>query len=120
LDHTKEECNVENAAFVVGKGRTMKMDLTEIEGEYEKEKIYSFLSTAWAIIADCDLNSEGLRWMGSARFTVWGVLKIICMKRYRGTVWYRGQKVRTKQEGEALKEGVSEIEENRYFSPELP
>lgn len=90
LDHTGETCTIENAAFVVGKGRTLKMDLTEIEGEYQKDKIYSFLSLAWAIIADCDLNSEGLRWMGSPRFTVWGAYRCLCLRRYRGTVWYRG------------------------------
>jgi proteasome lid subunit RPN8/RPN11 len=33
LDHAKEDYNVENAAFVVGKGRQMNMNLTEIVAE---------------------------------------------------------------------------------------
>lgn len=86
LDFSEEEYGVENAAFIVGKGRSMRMDLTEIEAEYEKEKIYSFLSTAWAVIADCDINSEVLRWMGPPRFTVWGLYRICCMMRYRATI----------------------------------
>ncbi len=88
LDFGGEEYGVENAAFVVGKGRSMRMDLTEIEGEYETQKIYSFLACAWAVIADCDLNSEVLRWMGPPRFTVWGLYRVLCMRRYRGTIQY--------------------------------
>jgi hypothetical protein len=34
LDHGGEEYSVENAAFVVAKGRATRMDLTEIEAEY--------------------------------------------------------------------------------------
>ncbi len=34
LDHAGETYSVESAAFLVAKGRTMKMDLTEIEAEY--------------------------------------------------------------------------------------
>lgn len=58
-----------------------------------KEKIYSFLSVAWAIIADCDINSEVLRFLGSPRFTLWGVFRVIFMKRYRGSVIYSGYKM---------------------------
>jgi diacylglycerol kinase family enzyme len=34
LDYSNEDFSVENAAFIVAKGRSTKMDLTEIEGEY--------------------------------------------------------------------------------------
>jgi hypothetical protein len=34
LDHANEEFSVENASFVVAKGRITRMDLTEIEAEY--------------------------------------------------------------------------------------
>jgi sphingosine kinase len=36
LDYSGEEYSIENAAFLVAKGRTTRMDLTEIEAEYEK------------------------------------------------------------------------------------
>ena len=39
LDYAGEEYSIENAAFVCAKGRTMRMDLTEIEAEYETQKI---------------------------------------------------------------------------------
>lgn len=35
LDYAGEEYGVESAAFLVAKGRSMKMDLTEIEAEYQ-------------------------------------------------------------------------------------
>lgn len=34
LDHSSEEFSVENAAFIVAKGRITRMDLTEIEAEF--------------------------------------------------------------------------------------
>ena len=104
LDFAGEEYSIENAAFVSAKGRTTRMDLTEIEAEYEKHKIYSFLSTFWGVIADCDINSEVLRWMGSARFTVWGVYRVLCPVNYLGSIMYTGQKVGNKQDVDNLDE----------------
>jgi len=34
LSYAEEEYSVENATFIIAKGRQMKMDLTEIEAEY--------------------------------------------------------------------------------------
>jgi hypothetical protein len=34
LDYAGEDYSVENAAFIVAKGRSTRMDLTEIEAEY--------------------------------------------------------------------------------------
>lgn len=76
LTQAGEEYGVMNAAYLIAKGRSMRMDLTEIEAEYQKDKIYSFLSTFWGVLADCDINSEVIRCVGSARFTIWGKLKI--------------------------------------------
>lgn len=90
LDHSGEDFSVENAAFIAAKGRSTRMDLTEIEAEYQKEKIYSFLSTFWGILADCDINSEVIRWAGSARFTIWGVYRVLCTRTYRGSLFYTG------------------------------
>ena len=36
LDYAGEDYSVENAAFVIAKGRSTRIDLTEIEGEYMK------------------------------------------------------------------------------------
>lgn len=93
LDHAGEDYSVENAAFLVAKGRSMKMDLTEIEAEYETQKVYSFLSLFWGILADCDINSEVIRWIGPSRFTLWGIYRVICKKNYNGTLYYSGSRL---------------------------
>ena len=104
LSYAGEDYGIENAAFIAAKGRTVKMDLTEIEAEYQKEKVYSFLSTFWGVLADCDINSEVLRWMGSARFSVWGALRVICPREYPGSIYYTGQKVGNRKEAAELDE----------------
>jgi hypothetical protein len=50
--------------------------------------------------------------MGNARFTMWGVFRVLCMKRYRGSIWYRGTKVRRREEGENMMKGIGEFEEH--------
>jgi hypothetical protein len=35
LDFAGEDYSIENSAFLIAKGRTTRMDLTEIEAEYE-------------------------------------------------------------------------------------
>jgi sphingosine kinase len=90
---SKEEYGVQEAAFLVAKGRKMLMDCTEIEGEYEPHKIFSFLSVAWAYVADCDINSEAIRCIGSPRFTMWGIYRILFLRKYMGCFSYNGFQV---------------------------
>lgn len=98
LNYAGEEFSVENAAFVVAKGRVVRMDLTQIDAEYQSEKIYSFLSTFYGVLADCDINSEVLRCIGSARFTIWGIYRIICLKTYLGSLFYTGHRLTNKNQ----------------------
>lgn len=59
------------AAVAIIKGIRSPMDLMAItQGD---KKYYSFLSQAVGLVADVDLGTESLRWMGSFRFT-WGAL----------------------------------------------
>jgi sphingosine kinase len=59
------------AALEIVKGMRTPLDLIAItQGD---ERFYSFLSQAVGIIAETDLGTESLRWMGGFRFT-WGIL----------------------------------------------
>ncbi|KAL6704812.1 sphinganine kinase lcb4 [Coniothyrium glycines] len=59
------------AALAVVKGLRTPLDLSSItQGD---RRILSFLSQSVGIVAETDLATEHLRWMGSARFT-WGFL----------------------------------------------
>ncbi|CAG8455818.1 9277_t:CDS:10 [Paraglomus brasilianum] len=68
------------SALGVIKGKSFKMDICSItQGE---NRYFSFISQTYGIVADCDLGTEHLRWMGDLRFT-WGALKYILQgKRY--------------------------------------
>ena len=49
---------------------------------------FSFLSLEWAIVADIDIESESLRYLGAARFDVYGLIRCLCLRRYRGRFSY--------------------------------
>jgi len=79
-----EKDGIHSAAFAVAKGRTSKMDLTELDLEYNEKKVYMFLLMAWAVVSDCDINSEVIRCCGPPRFTVWGVYRVLSVRHYAG------------------------------------
>ena len=70
------------------------------------------MSTFWGVLADCDINSEVIRWVGSARFTLWGIFRVICMKRYAGSMYFTGSKFFNKKDAHAINEDS--------FTPDLP
>ena len=92
LDRSGENYGVNEAAFRIIKGNIVNVDLTEYTLEYEPaKKVYSFLSLAWSIVADIDINSEAIRCCGPTRFTVWGVWRCIFMRNYWGSLRYLGE-----------------------------
>ena len=46
--------------------------------------VHSFLAIEWAIVADVDLESEKYRFLGSLRFTVGAIKRILNLRVYRG------------------------------------
>ena len=92
LNRADENYGVMEAAFRIIKGNSVRMDLTEITFEYEpNKKVYSFLSLAWSIVADIDINSEVFRCCGPSRFTVWAAWRILFMRDYYGSLRYIGE-----------------------------
>ncbi len=96
LHHQNENHGIDEAAWLVIRGKRAYMDLTELKLEYQVQPIYSFLSVAWAVIADCDLNSEVLRCLGSVRFTIWGVWRCLALLRYQASLTCSGTSVRNR------------------------
>lgn len=62
------------ATFEMLKGKRRKMDMMHLV--QDKSSCYAFLSVTWALIADIDLESEGMRWMGDTRFTVAALVRL--------------------------------------------
>lgn len=50
--------------------------------------MFSFLSVAWGLLADVDIESERLRMLGGQRFTIWSVHRLISLRTYRGRISY--------------------------------
>jgi sphingosine kinase len=62
--------------------------------------VFSFLSVSWAVIADCDINSEVIRSLGSMRFTLWGLWRVLALARYEASFDCEGFKVSNKNYNE--------------------
>lgn len=76
------------SAFLIARGASRDIDIAAIETS-TSSVLYSFLCLEWALFADIDIESEWLRCCGAARFTFWGVWRIMCcLRRYHGTFSY--------------------------------
>ncbi|KAF4962092.1 hypothetical protein FSARC_9826 [Fusarium sarcochroum] len=68
------------AALAIIKGIVTPMDLVSVTSG--SDRIMSFLSQTLGLIAECDLGTENMRWMGSARFEVGVVQRMFKKKCY--------------------------------------
>ncbi|KAF8936050.1 ATP-NAD kinase-like domain-containing protein [Dissophora ornata] len=72
--------HVGNAVLGIIKGKAMPVDLCSVtQGD---NRFFSFVLQSFGLIADVDLGSEHLRWMGEARFTVSAVGKVLSQTSY--------------------------------------
>lgn len=53
-----EKYSAELCSYLIIKGYSRNLDIMEIETPSREKKIYSFLSVAWGLLADIDLESE--------------------------------------------------------------
>ncbi|XP_046644308.1 sphingosine kinase 2-like isoform X2 [Daphnia pulicaria] len=51
-------------------------------------KLISFLSVGWGLMADIDIESERLRMIGEARFTVGALARVMRLRTYKATIFY--------------------------------
>ncbi|KAH7193229.1 ATP-NAD kinase-like domain-containing protein [Fusarium flagelliforme] len=68
------------AALAIIKGIVTPLDLVSVTSG--NNRIISFLSQSLGLIAECDLGTENMRWMGSARFEVGVVQRMYKKKCY--------------------------------------
>ncbi|KAI1302144.1 sphinganine kinase lcb4 [Mortierella claussenii] len=73
--------HVANAVLGVIKGRAMPVDLCSVT-QQDNKRFFSFELQSFGLIADVDLGSEHLRWMGEARFTMSAVGKLLAQTTY--------------------------------------
>ena len=75
------------AALCIVKGIRTPLDLTSItQGD---SRTLSFLSQSLGVVADVDLGTEHLRWMGSARFTYGFFVRVLRKTVYPCDLWVK-------------------------------
>lgn len=84
--HTGEVNDPMTSIFMIAKSRTTKIDLAKYQTR--NSTIFGFLTYAYAMIADIDIESEVIRWIGSLRMDLWGALSVLRMRRYRARLTY--------------------------------
>lgn len=68
LNDNYQSVDVDTATLYCIRGHVKQRDLALMN--VENNQFYSILAMLWGFIADTDFESEGMRWMGSIRFTV--------------------------------------------------
>ena len=82
-----QECfSATDYSFIIAKGKTVAMDLSRYETR--SDNYLSFLTFSWALIADIDIESEVLRWMGWLRMEVYSAWRILNLRSYRAKLSY--------------------------------
>lgn len=76
------EAQVLHSTYVLIKHHQLAMDLVALELESGK-RIYSFLSVAWGLTSDVDIESEKYRRVGNFRFTIGAIVRILGMSAQR-------------------------------------
>ncbi|XP_046352905.2 sphingosine kinase 2-like [Haliotis rufescens] len=73
-----------HSTFVLIKHKVVPMDLVLIQTP--SQRIFSFLSVTWGIMADIDFESEKYRSIGEARFTLGAIKRILNLRSYKGKI----------------------------------
>ncbi|XP_053712257.1 sphingosine kinase 1-like [Synchiropus splendidus] len=76
-----------SCGFLLCRGLVSRMDLVSVQLG-SGTRLFSFLSLAWGIVADVDIESERYRHVGSARFTVGMLVRLASLRVYRGKLAY--------------------------------
>ena len=87
LHQSMEKYSPLESTFLICKGRTSYLDLSQYE-TISGKAYTGFLTFSWAFIADVDLDSECIRWMGVARNDVWAAYRILINRSYRAKFSY--------------------------------
>uniref|UniRef100_A0ACD5VWF7 Uncharacterized protein n=1 Tax=Avena sativa TaxID=4498 RepID=A0ACD5VWF7_AVESA len=124
LHAASETCSISDALFAIIRGHRQALDVcTIVQGE---KRIFSVLSVTWGLVADIDIESEKYRWMGSARFDFYALVRIMNLRRYRGSIHfvpapgYEAYGEAVKQVGSSIVEPLEQNGESRVCSYQGP
>ncbi len=104
----QEQFTATDYAFIVAKGNTVPMDLSRYETR--SSSYLSFLTFSWSLIADIDIESEVLRWMGWIRMEVYSAWRVLNLRSYRAKLSYLPRTAPTLQELPPLSKSLTKQE----------
>ncbi|CAF3580099.1 unnamed protein product [Adineta steineri] len=78
---------VVQSAILIATHQVLPYDMAVID-TCDGQRVFSFLSVEWAVIADVDCDSEKYRFLGGTRFTVEAVKRILRPRIYTGYIDY--------------------------------
>uniref|UniRef100_A0A0E0JPJ8 sphingosine kinase n=1 Tax=Oryza punctata TaxID=4537 RepID=A0A0E0JPJ8_ORYPU len=86
LHSASETYSVPNAVFAIIRGHRQSLDVcTIVQGT---NTFFSVLNMTWGLVADIDIESEKYRWMGSARFDFYALVRIMNLRKYHGCIQF--------------------------------
>eukprot|EP00249_Psilotum_nudum_P025719 c30552_g1_i1 orf=600-2051(+) len=86
LEANNEPCDPLSATFAIIRGYKHALDVaTVVQGH---TRFYSALCLTWGLVADVDIESEKLRWMGSLRNDIYVLIRVVCLRKYHGIFAY--------------------------------
>lgn len=74
------------SSFIIARHRKERMSLAKVDTK--NSSVFSHLSVTWGLISDIDIESERLRLLGGARFSVTAVGRLISECQFRRKVSY--------------------------------
>uniref|UniRef100_A0A1B6MNW0 sphingosine kinase n=1 Tax=Graphocephala atropunctata TaxID=36148 RepID=A0A1B6MNW0_9HEMI len=74
------------SALNVVRGFTTPMDMVRVQTN--TQSMFAFLSVGWGFLSDVDIESEKLRAIGSQRFTVYSMARLIGLRTYTARLSY--------------------------------
>lgn len=86
-----ESSGIMQETFLIAKGKTIKADISSYQIGKKDASIVnyvSFLSFSWSMIADLDIDSECLRFLGESRYDVWGAYRTVLLRSHKAKLAY--------------------------------
>ena len=83
---SNEKMRILESVFLIAKGDTKHMDVSKYSAR--SESYLSFLTFSWGLIADVDIESDAIRFMGSIRYELWAAMRIFTKRQYRARFSY--------------------------------
>jgi hypothetical protein len=84
--HSRERYGPIDETYLICKGLVVPTDLSSYATT--SHSYTSFLTFSWGIIADVDIESERIHFLGESRFDLWAVVRVLFLRRYRARLSY--------------------------------